>query len=770
MKFDHGIASQQRQLYFFLTKNRSITVITLLCVFFVGQACTRGNISAESTTVESSEKLDPQVASLPQTVAVNAVEASLTDTSTNFLPIVSSSVKMLNEQTIFAEDLNQNWQDWSWNTTADFADQAEHHSGEIGLAVTYTAAWAAFYLHSNAFIDTKEYDLLRFWIHGGNQGQQRTRVVLADEGNGFLTESYEVVAQANSWQLVEIPLNTLGAPMYISGIAWQDTVGSAQPTFYIDDLALIDLDLPATPTPAPVTGPELTVDISAERYPINPDIYGINYASESLAQELRLPVRRWGGNATTRYNWQNDTANRASDWYFENIPEENSDPSQLPFGSAADQFIGQDRRTGTKTILTMPMIGWTPKSRERTCGFSMTKYGPQQYSDAWQPDCGNGVDPSGNVITGNDPTDTSRAIDPTFVQAWIEHLVGQFGPAAEGGVAFYNLDNEPMLWHHTHRDVHPTPVGYDELRDRTIAYAAAIKAADPTAKTLGPVLWGWTAYAYSALDSQNGGSWWNSAPDRKAHGDLSLVAWYLQEMQRYEEQHGVRLLDYLDLHNYPQATGVALGGVGDSTTRALRLRSTRSLWDPTYRDESWIDESVRLIPRMHDWVEQYYPGTKLALTEYNWGGLEHINGALAQADILGIFGREQLDLATLWAPLDDQDPFTFAFRIYRNYDGNNGSFGDIHLEADSTDQDQLAIYAAQRSQDGAVTLVIINKTASRFMSPISLTGIETIERIERFRYSSEDLHTIQKLSDRPITEGSLLEDFPGNSITLMILH
>lgn len=114
-----------------------------------------------------------------------------------------------------------------------------------------------------------------------------------------------------------------------------------------------------------LNGPTLTVDVSAGRHRISPDIYGMNFADEALARELRLPVRRWGGNATTRYNWQNDTSNRASDWYFENIPEDNPNPAALPDGSSADKFVEQNRRAGTKTLLTIPTIGWTPKSR---CG------------------------------------------------------------------------------------------------------------------------------------------------------------------------------------------------------------------------------------------------------------------------------------------------------------------------------------------------------------------------------------------------------------------
>jgi hypothetical protein len=182
-------------------------------------------------------------------------------------------------------------------------------------------------------------------------------------------------------------------------------------------------------------------------------------------------VRRWGGNSTTRYNWQIDTYNTGSDWFFENIPNPPSVGRTLPDGSAADQFVEQDRRTGTTTLLTMPLIGWTPKSRAVACGFGVSKYGQQQSTDPWQADCGNGITPGGATITGNDPTDTSVAITPAFVQGWINHLMARYGSAAAGGVRFYDLDHEPMLWRDTHRDVHPTPTSYDEMRYRRCGHS-----------------------------------------------------------------------------------------------------------------------------------------------------------------------------------------------------------------------------------------------------------------------------------------------------------
>lgn len=509
------------------------------------------------------------------------------------------------------------------------------------------------------------------------------------------------------------------------------------------------------------TGPTLMVQTTAATHTISDEIYGINFVDGALAAELKIPVSRWGGNATTRYNWKNNVSNRASDWFFMNVPD-----GAAASPSLVDSFVGDNMATGTKSLITVPLIGWTPKRRvtnSRDCGFPAAVYPNQRAFDGdWN--CGNGLNPNGTPITGNNPTLTSMAIDETWVAEWVAHLVTRFGTAANGGVPYYALDNEPMLWHETHRDVHPGRVSYDELRDRTVQYAAAIKEADPTAKTFGPVLFGWTAYFYSAADAAGGGEWWNTRPDRMAHGDIPFVEWYLQQAAAYEQANGTRILDYLDLHFYPQ-NGVALTEAGSDATQTLRLRSTRALWDTEYTDESWIDEPVYLIPRMREWVDAYYPGTKLAITEYNWGGLEHINGALTQADILGIFGREQLDFATLWDAPANNAPGMFAFRLYRNYDGAGSAFGEQSLNATSTDQAKLAIYAARRNSDGALTLVVINKTNESLTSRLDLVGFGG-GTAEVYRYSAADLSAIGREADMAVGVGGFSAPFPAQSITL----
>lgn len=143
----------------------------------------------------------------------------------------------------------------------------------------------------------------------------------------------------------------------------------------------------------------------------------------------------------------------------------------------------------------------------------------------WDGDCGNGKTPNGTQITGNDPTDTSMSANASYMGNWVSYLKNRFGAANENGVRFYAYDNEPSGWANTHRDIHPEAPTYQEIRDRTYAYGAAIKAADPTAKTMGPIDFGWAVYVGNP-DNTNG-LWYDK--------------WYLQEMRKYEEENGIRI-------------------------------------------------------------------------------------------------------------------------------------------------------------------------------------------------------------------------------------
>ncbi|MEM8858744.1 MAG: glycoside hydrolase family 44 protein, partial [Chloroflexota bacterium] len=486
---------------------------------------------------------------------------------------------------------------------------------------------------------------------------------------------------------------------------------------------------------------------------------------------LNVTVGRYGGNSTSRYNWQISATNLGHDWYFMNVPRDD-DPGTLPHGSQTDKFVEQNIGTQTDTIMTVPMMGWVAKDREVLCAFSVEKYGVQEDSEYWHPDCGNGVliekNGGDGYIRNADPSDTNLAIDETFIIDWIDHLTSKYGPADDGGVKFYSMDNEPMLWSHNHRDAHPEHTTYAEVRDKTYQNASAVKQADPAAQVLGPAVWGWPAYFHSQADlhSPEGNA------DRMSHGDTPFLEWYLQQMATYELENGTRILDYLDLHYYPQAENVTLKPAGDLATQQRRLRTTRSLWDPNYGDESWILEPVYLLPRMHSWVNRNYPETKLSISEYNFGGLEHINGAVTQADVLGIFGRENLHMATLWGWLDiDADqPWAYAFRMYRNYDGQKSEFGDLNLLAVSENEWDISVFASKRSSDGALTIMVVNKRFEASEINLRLDHISSADFAEMYQYSGDNLSEIKSLGTQRVFENQISTILPSQSITLFVLE
>ncbi|HEY3442745.1 MAG TPA: glycoside hydrolase family 44 protein [Paludibaculum sp.] len=529
--------------------------------------------------------------------------------------------------------------------------------------------------------------------------------------------------------------------------------------------------------PQAADGPVLRVDVTASRRPISPWVYGANLFEDKkgFAAVTGVTLNRWGGNNASTYNWKADAINIDADWYFETFPgNADADPTLLPDGSRFDMLVEQNRKLGMATMGTIPIMGWLPRSRDRSCSFSVAKYGPQQSVDPWAKDCGNGVDLNKQNIR-NDPNDVYDQFGEDFQAEWVRHLTGKYGAGAEGGVPVYSLDNEACWWYTTHRDIHPAPATYDEVRDLGIRYAAAIKAADPTALVAGPAAAGWDEMFYSAKDFLSGWStrpwkYWSNPVDRRAHGDVPFVEWYLGEMKKYEDEHGVRLLDYVDVHAYITPSSVQ-GGAGDEAAQALRLRSTRALWDPTYLEhapEDQLGESYRLVPRLREWVDRTYPGTKIAITEYNWGGYQHITGGLAQADILGIFGREGVDLATLWSEVEPDAPIAFAFKIYRNYDDAGGQFGGTSILAETSDADKLSVFAAERA-DGALTVLVLNKDTQDLASAVRLDHFVAGGPAQVFRYSNSEPKAILREMDAEIMDGAITATFPSRSMTLFVI-
>jgi hypothetical protein len=498
------------------------------------------------------------------------------------------------------------------------------------------------------------------------------------------------------------------------------------------------------------TTPTLTVDAAGNPHPINPDIYGIaNYGLDAnFAREIEVPNIRWGGDGTTRYNWEVDSSNAGFDWYFMGG---NGEATATPSASVDLMVNTYKTASNAHTLLTIPIIPYVNKTAAWTCSFPVSVYGPQQSTNPYVhpngDNCGNSIASNGTQLADNNIF--ANHIDNTVAlqQGWVQHLISTFGTAANGGVPYYQLDNEPGGWSNTHRDVEPTQPDYDTIISLGQQYAAMIKQTDPSAKVFGPV------------DFTLGG--WIGTPSKQ--NNLFAGQYYLQQMAAYDQANHQRILDYFDEHYY-----------GGGATDAAELADTRTLWDPSYNSGTWVEQfyfdgPMNLIPRFQNWIQTYYPGTKLAISEYSFAmGTNPLVDMLTETDVLGIYGRQSVDFANLWTVPKPTDPVAYSFRIYRNFDGAGGRFGETSVTSNSTDQGQLSVYGALRSSDDALTIVAINKTTGPIQTSLSLVNFNSTSSALVYTYSNANLTQIVVGTPVSVDSNSVTYSFPAYSATVFV--
>ncbi len=489
--------------------------------------------------------------------------------------------------------------------------------------------------------------------------------------------------------------------------------------------------------PAGVIDFLVRVDVTQNIHPISPLIYGVSGAPKEVLEALQPTMNSWGGNPSTRYNWRIGNAwNAGSDWSYRN--------GNYGFtgASASDQFMQDAQDAGIITRLAFPTLGWVAKDDNNdTCSFP-------------QPDgtCG---DARGATCASQgeiaDPTTANVTSDPASITEWVTHLTQE----KKYTLNFLALDNEPELWGYTHYDVHPTCTTYYEILTRYIQYTQVVHQAAPEAQFVGPVTCCWQYY-------------WDSAAgpvDKLKHGNKDFLPWFLENIRQQDQSMGWRSLHVLDIHYYPE--GIYNNQV-DETTAARRLRSTRSLWDETYTDESWIAKPVYLIPRMKRLLDLYYPETRLGISEWNWGAEDTMNGALAIADVLGIFGQQDLYYAAYWQYPRIGSPGFNAFKLFTNYDGEGSRFGDTSVWSETSDRSQISSYAALDSQTGSLHVMLINKNPeTTYTTTVKLNGYSSKNQVELYRYDSSSPKEITQIQTEK-TGDALNLSIPPYSITLLI--
>ncbi len=518
-------------------------------------------------------------------------------------------------------------------------------------------------------------------------------------------------------------------------------------------------------------GPTRQYQPTAAPVAVSPYVYGINGFGKFVATKTRWGLIRQGGDGCTAYNWTNDYTNSGADYCYYQGATGNGNLAGKYTDTTGDSVPAAQAK-GEAFLATIPILDFVAAKYDRNTGWDSatgksdvcpgtdsacpsrsgtvsansidlysTDPGYKQTldfasSDPNSPAFVKNVMTKGSAFCSCAPGTTSCAscsvgTNPVAQDEFVNFLKVSYGT---GAPVFFSLDNEPNYWSSTHPELWPNTCGegvitYDDIVSRNKAAALAVKNAWPTAQVFGPVIaQDGLIYAHSYL--------------KDTHWPTEFTDYYLSQMQSASAAAGVSLLDAYDVHYY------TTGGTGDDSKCA---QVPRLFWDPNFTDVSatatdsldfeWNGDvgsgayfdtkwyPRQMIPRLQKKIATAYPAggvaaPGLSFSEYNPGCEQTIGGAVAEADLLGVLGREGVYAATAWPLQSTTGNFLVAaFDLYRNYDGNSSVVGDLAVQADSSDYKNATVYAfAHSDASAAVDVVAINKKSSAQTATVQIAN------------------------------------------------
>ncbi len=723
---------------------------------------------------------DPENATVKQPTQ----PAPTQNTSPYEIPSQSISVTDTRVVSIFDNDLNPNWQVLSSDRSEfDLENEENVYAGLKSIKVTPHAGFGTVYFSVRS--DTSETYArdrvlgLEFKINGGKNpiqpGDLGITILGSNEYNYFVsgdnsvkgtldpifseTRLYDLgvnqTIPPNTWVVVTVWLNNLTYdPAYKNVTAFyiKNDENFLVP-YYLDDVHLIMVSNqvaqstpdPSTDTPGTAVLPNsnlvnevVQVDVDPQKnvHPISPMVYGVSTLSRDTLVDLKPGLNNWGGNISTRFNWElGNASNTGSEGRYKNTD------LGLPANTSVDQVLAYSRYFNAGTRVTLPTLGWVAKnSNPNTCSFPL---------------------PDGSCGDGDHSTciDPKEVADPRLanidsrvdsVVQWVKRLT------LNSNVTIFAMDNEPDQWGITHYDVHPKCTTYQEMLQKYLEYAVPVREAAPNALLAGPVVSGWDHY-------------WNSPAgktDKQANGNQDFIPWFLDQLKQHDTETGIPSIDVLDVHYFPE--GLNNQNI-DVETATRRNQAPRALWDESYIDQaSSIADPVNLIPRLRYVIGENYPGLRLGISAWNFGADQNINGAIAIADALGIFGRDDLFYASYSSAPDRSSPGAFAFKMYTNYDASGSKFGGTSVMATSDKPDLATVYASVDPVTQQIHLMVINKhPSSTVQVKFNIANLAAPRRTLLYRYSRETVDKIITVNTTWPEDGVI--EIPPYSINHFIL-
>lgn len=534
-----------------------------------------------------------------------------------------------------------------------------------------------------------------------------------------------------------------------------------------------DYSITTTTTCAPVASSvAIQINTTTGRKAISPLIYGLNpyhYHASLTGMSVNeantgVTSLRFGGDAVSTYNWEKNTN---TSWNSSCCATYSSNDNNRFLAYASGQLSAQ---FGSKAGAPLKLIS----DANSLSAYSLIQISAAQYVAKDDLGCIRGINCGAPATTGRldevsiqSPSALTTTPDLTdnFVYAdeEVNYLISQAGLSTAGGVKGYCLENEPGIWHATHPLNHPVKASCLEVITKNSTLAKRIKDLDPNAETFGPGMFGFSEYVHL----NNEGSWGNPNyyPTDWATYNMSNVSgfnaanyqymtWlcsYLRQMKLASDTAGKRLLDGLDIHFYNQGNNP--------------LQDSRSFWDPTYIENSWITNDVIggqplfLANYLNKAINDFYPGTKLAITEWgNFTDYNQVTSGIYTADLLGAFGKNNVYLSTYFGRLMGYP--AGAFKLFRNYDGNNARYGNTSVTSQSVDNSKITAYASIKDTDEEkLHIILINRSSTSETASLSMTNGTGIN------YSTAEVYAMESTGNGTITQKQTINNITDNQLS-----
>jgi mannan endo-1,4-beta-mannosidase len=433
-----------------------------------------------------------------------------------------------------------------------------------------------------------------------------------------------------------------------------------------------------------------TINTQTDLSPISPFIFGSCNGGYDQAT-----IRRQGGNRMTGYNWENNASNAGADYFHQSDDYlcwiSGFTTSQCNEPAKFTRFFHETAlANNAQSAITIPMAGFVAKDKNGTT-VSTAEAAP---SNRWNAI----VNVKGSSFTLN-PNQSDNVV---YTDEYLNYLISTYGNSnSSTGIKNYILDNEPGIWNGTHPRIFSGVNNIANFMSKSIALAQTIKNMDVNAKVFGPECYGFNEY-FNFQDAVD----WNSFSGAYS----TFLSKYLNDMKNQSLIDGHRLLDVLSVHWYPQNDQYPIfSSVTNTETIEARMQNPRMLWDSTFTTNSWIYQYfpsyLPIIPYLKTQINQYYPGTKFGITEYDYGADDNFSGGIAEAEALMAFIKTNTEYATKWNQFSG-----FSLKAIELFRQVPFPFASTSVTANSTNLDKSTVVASiNGTSDEELHIIVTNK-------------------------------------------------------------